>query len=145
MRDFFLFKQKAAYEMRISDWSSDVCSSDLIAAHVRRGGRVLGLCGGYQMLGRMVGDPDGIEGPAGTVAGLGLLDVETLLTADKALTRTTARHVATGERVDGYEIHIGRIDGTDRARPILELAAVRTEGAVQPQTGKTSCRTRGCQ
>ena len=56
-----------------------------IAAHVRRGGAVLGLCGGYQMLGRSVADPDGVEGPAGTVAGLGLLDVETVLTREKTL------------------------------------------------------------
>src|SRR5262249_42954750 len=50
-----------------------------IAAHVRRGGTVLGVCGGYQMLGRTISDPDGVEGPPGTVAGLGLLDVATVL------------------------------------------------------------------
>ena len=62
-----------------------------IAAHVRRGGLVLGLCGGYQMLGRTVADPDGIEGPPGKVEGLGLLDVDTVLSADKSLERG-ARH-----------------------------------------------------
>src|SRR5262249_49769658 len=66
-----------------------------IAAHVRRGGHVLGLCGGYQMLGRTVTDPDGIEGPAGTMAGLGLLDVETVLSPQKTLT------LASGVTSDG--------------------------------------------
>jgi len=56
-----------------------------IAAHVRRGGTVLGLCGGYQMLGHAIADPGGIEGPAGKVPGLGLLDVETVLARQKTL------------------------------------------------------------
>jgi adenosylcobyric acid synthase len=109
--------------LRAQGWDVD------IAAHVRRGGRVLGLCGGYQMLGRVVRDPDGIEGPAGEADGLGLLDVETVLTADKTLTRTAARDHGTGEPVIGYEIHIGRTDGPDRARPVLALADGRADGA----------------
>ena len=92
-----------------------------IKAHVRRGGHVLGLCGGYQMLGRMVHDPEGLEGPAGSSAGLGLLDVETSLTADKTLTRVCGTHVATGLPLDGYEIHLGRTHGPDTSRPFATI------------------------
>ncbi len=123
--------------LRAQGWDID------IAAHVRRGGRVLGLCGGYQMLGRTVRDPDGIEGPAGEAPGLGLLDVETVLTPEKTLTRTAARHLATGEPVAGYEIHIGRTDGPDRARPVLELADGRTEGAASADGRVAGCYLHG--
>ncbi|WP_197919044.1 cobyric acid synthase [Thiosulfatihalobacter marinus] len=101
-----------------------------IAAHLRRGGHVLGICGGYQMLGRKVCDPDGSEGPAGDTEGLGLLDVETRMTADKRLTEARAVHVATGCGFHGYEIHIGRTDGADRARPFARVDG-RDEGAVR--------------
>ncbi len=109
--------------LRQQGWDID------IAAHVRRGGYVLGLCGGYQMLGRTIADPEGIEGPAGTTSGLGLLDVETTMVPDKTLTRVCARHVASNCDVTGYEIHIGRTDGPDRARPMLEIDG-RAEGAM---------------
>ncbi|RDC72620.1 cobyric acid synthase [Rhodovulum sp. 12E13] len=109
--------------LRAQGWDVD------IAAHVRRGGRVLGLCGGYQMLGRRVADPEGIEGPAGADAGLGLLDVETVMTPDKRLTEVLAIHAATGASFRGYEIHVGRTDGPDRARPFARVEG-RAEGAV---------------
>ncbi len=99
-----------------------------IAAHRRRGGRVLGLCGGYQMLGRTVADPDGIEGPAGTVAGLGLLDVETVLTGDKRL--EPAQGESGGVPFTGYEMHMGTTTGPDCARPFGRLADGAPEGAV---------------
>ncbi len=99
-----------------------------IAAHRRRGGRVLGLCGGYQMLGRSVADPDGIEGPARTVEGLGLLDVETVLTADKRL--EPVQGVAGGAPFCGYEMHMGTTTGPDCARPFARLADGSPEGAV---------------
>jgi adenosylcobyric acid synthase len=99
-----------------------------IAAHVRRGGRVLGLCGGYQMLGRRVADPDGIEGPAGTVDALGLLDVETVLTGDKRLEAATGE--AGGASFHGYEMHMGATTGPDTARPFGHLADGTPEGAV---------------
>ncbi len=89
-----------------------------LAAALRRGARVLGLCGGYQMLGRDIADPEGIEGPATSVPGLGLLDLATTMTPDKRVTETTALHPASGTRVKGYEIHLGRTDGPDRARPM---------------------------
>jgi len=86
-----------------------------IAAHVRRGGRVLGLCGGYQMLGRRIADPDGIEGPPGSVEGLGLLDVETVLTGDKRLEAVSGESFD-GVSLSGYEMHVGRTSGTDCGR-----------------------------
>lgn len=92
-----------------------------LAAHVRRGGHVVGICGGYQMLGRTISDPQGIEGPAGTVDGLGLLDVETVLTPEKALVEASGKHLGSGASVSGYEIHIGRTTGPDCARPLLHI------------------------
>lgn len=109
--------------LRAQGWDVD------LLAHVRRGGRVLGICGGFQMLGRVVRDPDGIEGPPGETAGLGLLDVETVMTQDKRLTEVEAVHAGTGRPFAGYEIHIGRTEGPDRARPFAHVAG-RPEGAV---------------
>jgi len=99
-----------------------------IAAHRRRGGRVLGLCGGYQMLGRAIADPGGIEGPAGRIEGLGLLDVETVLTACKRL--EPAHGEAGGAPFSGYEMHMGTTTGPDCARPFGRLADGSPEGAV---------------
>ena len=102
-----------------------------IGAHVRRGGSVLGLCGGYQMLGRAIRDPLGLEGPASTAEGLGLLDVETILSSDKRLEPV---HGATRDGIpfSGYEMHMGVTDGPDRARPFARLADGSSEGAVSP-------------
>ncbi|WP_370244585.1 cobyric acid synthase [Salipiger sp.] len=111
--------------LRAQGWDVD------LAAHVRRGGHVLGICGGYQMLGRSVADPDGIEGPPGTTPGLGLLEIDTVMTGDKRLTETRATHAATGREFRGYEIHIGRSDGPDRARPFAHVAG-EPEGAASP-------------
>jgi adenosylcobyric acid synthase len=99
-----------------------------IVAHVRRGGLVLGMCGGYQMLGRSISDPDGIEGPAATVAGLGLLDVTTVLTVDKRLEPVTGE--AGGAPFSGYEMHMGITAGPDCAKPFGRLADGTPEGAV---------------
>ncbi|WP_420402602.1 cobyric acid synthase [Nisaea sp.] len=115
-------------DLRRQGWDVD------IAAHVRRGGRVLGICGGYQMLGRMVHDPDGLEGPAGSAEGLGLLDVETVLTPEKALTRITGA-TKSGTAIAGYEIHIGRTDGPDRVRPFAVIdggSGPHEDGATSP-------------
>lgn len=100
-----------------------------LAAHVRRGGYVVGLCGGYQMLGRSVADPAGVEGAAGSEPGLDLLDVETTLSDDKTTTFTKGVHEETGTAVEGYEIHLGDTQGPDRQRPLLTLDG-RTDGAV---------------
>lgn len=100
-----------------------------IAAHLRRGGMVLGLCGGYQMLGRTVHDPDGIEGPRGTAAGLGLLDVETTLSGEKRLEPAEGA-TYDGAPFTGYEMHMGVTEGADCARPFARLADGSAEGAV---------------
>jgi adenosylcobyric acid synthase len=110
--------------LREQGWDVD------IAAHVRRGGSVLGLCGGYQMLGRTVADPDGIEGLSGTVDGLGLLNIETTLAGDKQLSEVAGTDCLGGAPVRGYEIHIGRSRGPATTRPLLLLADGRADGAV---------------
>jgi len=92
-----------------------------LQAHVRRGGHVLGICGGYQMLGQWIDDPDGIEGPAGRHQGLGLLDVTTTMQPAKHLGLREARHIASDTAVQGYEIHIGETMGPDRAHAFLTL------------------------
>jgi adenosylcobyric acid synthase len=97
--------------LRAEGWHID------LAAHHRRGGAVLGLCGGYQMLGKMVHDPLGLEGHPGSSAGLAFLDVETTLVPEKTLTRVKARHVKSGTTVSGYEIHLGTTQGPDCDRP----------------------------
>ena len=109
---------------RAQSWDID------LFAHVRRGGRVLGLCGGYQMLGRRIADPEGAEGPAGEVAGLGLLDVETTLWRDKALVAVAGTCLANGARFEGYEMHIGRTAGPGTARPLLRYLDGRQDGAI---------------
>jgi adenosylcobyric acid synthase len=109
--------------LRAQGWDVD------LAAHVRRGGGVMGICGGYQMLGRRIMDPEGRDGAAGSVEGLGLLDVETVMGPEKALTRVLAVHEGTGVGLAGYEIHIGRTTGPDCARPFSRVAG-RPEGAV---------------
>ncbi len=100
-----------------------------LAAHVRRGGHVLGLCGGYQMLGKRVADPEGIEGPPGETSGLGLLDVDTVMTPEKSLTRVQAIHVETKQPIAAYEIHIGRTEGADRTHPFASVGGM-AEGAI---------------
>jgi adenosylcobyric acid synthase len=100
-----------------------------IAAHRRRGGAVLGLCGGYQMLGRMIDDPAGVEGPAGRAEGLGLLDVATELAGDKRL-EPVRGETSDGVPFAGYEMHMGVTKGPDSARPFARLADGSPEGAV---------------
>ena len=108
--------------LRQQGWDID------ILAHHRRGGRVLGLCGGYQMLGKSISDPHGVEGPVREAMGLGLLDIHTVLSTEKHLGERTGRHVDSGAPVRGYEIHLGDSDGPDRARPFLTFDGV-SEGA----------------
>jgi adenosylcobyric acid synthase len=108
--------------LRAQGWDVD------LAGHHRRGGHVLGICGGYQMLGQVISDPDGIEGTAGDSAGLGLLDVVTQMTGDKRLTSVHAVHADTELPFEGYEIHIGRTAGPDSARPFAHVDG-QPEGA----------------
>ena len=100
-----------------------------IAAHARRGGMILGMCGGYQMLGRVIRDPDGIEGPAGDAQGLGLLDVETVLCGDKRLVSVNGS-TYDDVPVTGFEMHIGVTSGPDCGLPFARLADGSSEGAM---------------
>lgn len=113
--------------LRQEGWDLD------ILAHVRHGGRVVGLCAGFQMLGRVVRDPSGIEGPAGETPGLGLLDIETEIGGEKRLVDIDALDTKSGCRVTGYEMHMGRTAGAGLERPWLVLddgQGARPEGAV---------------
>jgi adenosylcobyric acid synthase len=114
-----------------------------IAAHRRRGGRVLGLCAGYQMLGREVADPQGIEGRAGSAPGLGLLDVTTVLEPGKTLRKVAGTHLATGAPVHGYEMHLGRTEGPDRARAALLLLGQGEDGARSADGKVEGCYVHG--
>ena len=126
--------------LRAEGWDID------IRAHVRRGGHVFGLCGGYQMLGRRISDPHGIEGPAGSVEGLGLLDVETELAGDKTVRRVAGVDRVHGEAVAGYEIHLGRTRGADCARPVLWIDPVTPDAGSGFDDGARSAdgRVAGC-
>ncbi|MEO5586322.1 MAG: cobyric acid synthase [Novosphingobium sp.] len=99
-----------------------------ILAHHRRGGLILGLCGGYQMLGMRVRDPRGLEGPPGQALGLGLLDVETELTPNKVLGHVAGE--ALGARFHGYEMRMGRTSGPGLRRPFAILSDGRPDGAI---------------
>ncbi len=107
---------------RAQGWDID------LYAHVRRGGHVLGLCGGYQMLGKTISDPDGVDGRPGQVEGLGLLDVSTTMAGEKQVILRSATALPGHEPVSGYEIHMGRTDGPDCARAWLQIEG-RPEGA----------------
>ena len=109
--------------LRAQGWDVD------ILAHARRGGRVLGVCGGYQMLGRTVSDPDGVEGAPGSASGLGLLDVDTVLAGDKTVRPVTGR-LDGGAAFEGYEIHVGRTTGPGTSRPLLMIDSHGPDGAV---------------
>ncbi len=118
--------------LRREGWDID------ILAHRRHGGHIVGLCGGYQMLGRHIADPDGCEGQPGEAPGLGLLEVDTVLGGEKLLAETAGAEIASGMPVCGYEIHLGTTSGPGLARPMLDFGG-RTDGAVS-----ADCRVAGC-
>ena len=123
--------------LRTSGWDID------LVAHHRRGGRVLGICGGFQMLGKMIHDPQGLEGPPTSVAGLGLLDVETTLLPNKTTVATEAIHTLTGQLIRAYEIHLGKTAGPDCARPFAQTSN-GPEGAISPDGLVTGTYLHGC-
>jgi adenosylcobyric acid synthase len=103
-----------------------------IHRHLRYGGKVIGICGGFQMLGHAVDDPDGVEGAAGSTSGLGLLDLATTLTREKRLAQVGGHCLfaadALGAAVGGYEIHMGVSSGAALSTPAFEIDG-RPEGA----------------
>ena len=121
---------------RANGWDID------LAAHIRRGGHVLGLCAGYQMLGSEISDPDGIEGPVTTTQGLGHLDVKTTMSPQKNLSITHATYQPTGDQVSGYEIHIGETRGPDCANAWL-LVGKRDISAASPNGHIKGCYLHG--
>ena len=112
-------------DLRRAGWDAD------LNMHMRRGGRVIGICGGYQMLGRRVVDPLGIEGGVREVEGLGLLDVETEMAPEKTVRNSAARSLQYDVPLEGYEIHLGRTTGPDTLRPAVSIDG-RADGAVSP-------------
>ncbi len=111
--------------LRAQGWDHDVL------AHARAGGRVLGVCGGFQMLGRHIHDPAGADGPAGTRPGLGLLALETRMAGEKTVRPARGRCALSGVSVTGYEIHTGQSDGPALARPMFQLGT-GPDGARSP-------------
>lgn len=123
--------------LRREGWDVD------LFAHVRRGGHVLGLCGGYQMLGKALRDPSGVEGPPGEAQGLGLLDIETEFTSEKTL--APVRGVGRWDEAPftGYEMHLGRSFGPDCARPLLHFSDGRGDGATSANGLVCGCYVHG--
>ncbi|MBN1346728.1 MAG: cobyric acid synthase [Phycisphaerae bacterium] len=119
------------------DWIRQTGWDLRLRRYVELGGQVGGVCGGYQMLGRIIRDPDGIEGTPGETAGLGLLDAETTLERSKTLTRTVGTWLETGDRVDGYEIHMGTTNTMGASRPVLDVHT-RNARPVKDQDGMRS-------
>ncbi|MCE7795476.1 cobyric acid synthase [Sphingobium sufflavum] len=108
--------------LRAEGWDVD------ILAHHRRGGAILGLCGGYQMLGRTIADPLGLEGPPARIDGLGLLAIDTRLSPVKALRQVRGRALDAG--FSGYEMHMGETDGPGTDRPLATFDDGRRDGAI---------------
>lgn len=112
--------------LRAQGWDHDIMT------HARHRGQVLGVCGGFQMLGRRVHDASGIDGPSGSVNGLGLLELETTMLGYKTVRVARGRCALSGEPVSGYEIHTGQSHGRALSRPMFRLTTgadgARAEG-----------------
>lgn len=110
-------------ELHRNGWDKDIHTA------ARNGAHVFGICGGYQMLGRSIADPEGVEGAPGETAGLGLLDIKTIITSEKSLAPVTGHMHATGTTITGFEMHMGRTTGPDVSAPFLTLDGGRPDGA----------------
>jgi adenosylcobyric acid synthase len=95
------------------------------------------------MLGHTIHDPEGLEGAAASMKGLGLLNIETMLMAEKTLTRITAIHVASGQKIDGYEIHLGASQGKDCATPFARIGN-HDDGAISADGLVSGTYIHGC-
>jgi adenosylcobyric acid synthase len=122
--------------LRAQGWDID------LAAHVRRGGQVLGICGGFQMLGESLSDPQGIEGPPETVKGLGYLPATTQITNEKSVRRVSGIELRTNAPFDGYEIHSGQTI-TRGTEPLLRFANDANDGAVSANGRIAGCYVHG--
>ncbi len=123
--------------LREQGWDVD------LAAHVRRKGKVLGICAGFQMLGKAVHDPDGLEGAPGSETGLALLDVETTIAGDKSLRKVSGFDTRDRAAISGYEMHCGDTAGAGTASPMLTLDGEHADGAVDAQGRVMGCYVHG--
>lgn len=112
------------------DWLRAHGWDQAITRHLRYGGKLLGICGGYQMLGEVIDDPLGVEDEAGRSEGLGLLPLHTRLRGDKALRLTTGTLQLDGSEVQGYEIHCGDTQSRAPLQPFALLADGNTDGVI---------------
>jgi adenosylcobyric acid synthase len=122
---------------RAQGWDID------LHAYVRRGGQVLGICAGYQMLGNVVLDPHRIEGHQDTARGLGLLDITTTMTGEKQLRAVTGAEVATGSPISGYEMHLGISTGPATSMPLIRFDNGTTDGARSAGNRISGCHIHG--
>jgi adenosylcobyric acid synthase len=122
---------------RAQGWDID------LLAHARRGGRVLGICAGYQMLGNVVLDPLRIEGHQESTRGLGLLDLTTTMTADKQLRAVSGVDLLTGTPISGYEMHLGVSTGPATAAPLIRFDNGTIDGARSPDGRIAGCHVHG--
>ena len=123
--------------LRQQGWDID------IKALMRQGAKIMGLCGGYQMMGQKIHDPDGLEGPNQSIDGLGLLDIETVLEPKKTVKFSDGVETTTQEEVSGYEIHLGQSNGADCTRPMVAFADGRRDGAISPTGQAMGCYMHG--
>jgi adenosylcobyric acid synthase len=114
-----------------------------LQAHVRRGGRVLGICAGYQMLGKRIEDPQRIEGHRTSCPGLNLLDVHSTMTAEKTLRPISGVELATGARIAGYEMHLGATGGSGASRPMIRFDDGTFDGAASTDGRIAGCHVHG--
>jgi len=110
-------------QIKMLGWDREILN------HVERGGHVIGICGGYQMLGNVVTDPEGVEGTEREARGLGLLEVETVLVSSKTVLNSNATDAQSGQPLDGYEIHMGRTTGADCETPMIYIDG-KADGAI---------------
>ncbi|MDH5361384.1 MAG: cobyric acid synthase, partial [Gammaproteobacteria bacterium] len=110
--------------LRLQGWEA------YLQRHLRYGGRLLGICGGYQMLGMTIDDPQGLESTAGSSQGLGYLAMETTLQGEKQLCQVRGQLVLNGATIEGYEIHLGQSRGEALKRPLVHLQGGRHDGAI---------------
>ncbi|MQX52632.1 cobyric acid synthase [Alcanivorax sediminis] len=113
-----------------------------IERHLRYGGKLLGICGGFQMLGERIDDPEGLESDPGSSEGLGWLDMSTRLVPGKQLRNVGGVYLPTGAAIHGYEIHNGVTEGAAMSRPMLKLADY-LDGAISPDQQVMGCYLHG--